>query len=241
MARHCGLGSEYAKKNHTYSALSRCNGNGSFKLTAAPAKYIRSVPVGSELKRNSDASVKNGSTVAINGNTIAIDNNLNKDDTPFRQRFLSVSSQSTLLTTISKADVNIVVSTKVNKSAINNNQDRNSMLRGMRMNSPSNTLQNDKVVSVNSSHAPTTLATIAEKLRRGTRKVLQFKNASNTNQSDESMPSKEKESRKLEKGNSVDSAHTNTISNSSLQEVDDDEFESAELAKYMGQVNNEIR
>lgn len=46
---------------------------------------------------------------------------------------------------------------------------------------------------------------------------------------------------KLQKDSSVDSAHTNTISNSSLQEVDAEEFDSAELAKYMGEVNNEIR
>lgn len=45
---------------------------------------------------------------------------------------------------------------------------------------------------------------------------------------------------KLRKHNSIDSAHTNTISNSSLQEVDAEEFDSTELANYMGVVNNEI-
>lgn len=99
---------------------------------------------------------------------------------------------------------------------------------------PMEVVPNEKVPS-------STLGTIAEKLRRGTKKVLLFKTASNASQPNVSQHSKDKEMRKLEKGNSVDSAHTNTISNSSLQEVDDDEFESAELAKYMGQVNSEIR
>lgn len=41
--------------------------------------------------------------------------------------------------------------------------------------------------------------------------------------------------RRLQKLNSVDSA--NTISNSSLQEVDDEEFNSSDLVKYMEEIN----
>lgn len=146
----------------------------------------------------------------------------------------------------------------------------------------------------------TALGSIAEKLRRGTRKVLQFTSggagnnstSNNCNNSSSSQhcsssscgsqmhhvasakrtackactqtaesaatasmmlsrvdgagvgadgqPQQTKRIPKLQKLNSVDSAHTNTISNSSLQEVDAEEFDSAELAKHMGEINNEI-
>ncbi|XP_055526036.1 neuromedin-U receptor 1-like [Wyeomyia smithii] len=90
------------------------------------------------------------------------------------------------------------------------------------------------------------LATIAEKLRRGTQRVLQF------NKSPIASPSKEEPTpasidelqgkrRALKKKTSEDSVDTNTISNSSLQEFDEEEFSSAELARFMGEINKEIR
>lgn len=86
------------------------------------------------------------------------------------------------------------------------------------------------------------LSTIAEKLRRGTKKVFLFKTSSapsSPSSAAATIPSREL--KPFKKGNSVESAHTNTISNSSLQEVDDEEFDSAELAKHMGEINREIR
>ncbi|XP_058812398.1 pyrokinin-1 receptor-like [Topomyia yanbarensis] len=91
------------------------------------------------------------------------------------------------------------------------------------------------------------LSTIAEKLRRGTKRVLKF------NKSPTSSPTKddpaigvvvgERDSKRrwLKKKESVDSVDTNTISNSSLKEYDEEEFSSAELARFMSEVNNEIR
>lgn len=130
-----------------------------------------------------------------------------------RQRCVSVTSQSTLITSLSKSDV---------LASTTNFGDK---------------IPGNKRNSINNNHHQSTLSTIAEKLRRGTRKVLLFRTSPN-NSTPQSPVSKEA---KLKKGNSVDSAHTNTISNSSLQEVDAEEFDSAELTKFMGEINNEIR
>lgn len=156
----------------------------------------------------------------------------------YRNRCVSVTSQATLLTTVSKND------------AINESLSRI-----------------DNVIALNSESesGPTTtkfyrrdeksaLGSIAEKLRRGTRKIMLFTttgSSSPTSVSPSHISSKDeitvlgvvtqsKRTPKLKKDNSIDSAHTNTISNSSLQEVDAEEFDSAELAKYMGVVNKEI-
>lgn len=84
----------------------------------------------------------------------------------------------------------------------------------------------------NASNKASSLFTIAEKLKRRTKKVLSFKTSPiNTN----GNCSKEN---KLKKEHSIESG---TISNSSLQELDEEEFTSAELAKFMGEINNEIR
>lgn len=181
-----------------------------------------------------------------------------KDDDMYRQRFISVSSQSTLLTTISKADGNGVITTKSGDCGMNNNIDGNDRTKKVPPNI--NELRHKFTIGApetseravkqpTTSLAPSsTLGTIAEKLKR---KVLLFKGGSSSASNSSAHASnadgnsggggRNREGRKLEKGNSMDSAHTNTISNSSLQEVDDDEFDSTELAKYMGQINNEIR
>ncbi|XP_049276578.1 pyrokinin-1 receptor-like [Anopheles funestus] len=94
------------------------------------------------------------------------------------------------------------------------------------------------------------LSTIAEKLRRGTKKVLAFsKSPTGTPCKSHAVPVGNgagtdgvSERRKAyRKRNSCDSVDTNTISNSSLKEFDEDEFSSAELARFMGEVNSEIR
>lgn len=251
IARHCGLGSDYAKKSHTYSALSRCNGNGSFKLTATLAAQQQNQSLQqrnndqkchSDVTGLGDGSIRNGNSIIVSSAAMPIArNSLNKNDDKYRQRFVSVSSQSTLLTTISKADGNGIIVTKAGGTdGINNNHDIDNSLKAnqvRRKSSSASTVISDK----NTASTSSTLGTIAEKLRRGTRKVLLFKTNSNSAPSTVTTVVVKEKERKLEKGSSVDSAHTNTISNSSLQEVDDDEFESTELAKYMGQINSEIR
>uniref|UniRef100_A0A182S6L1 Uncharacterized protein n=1 Tax=Anopheles maculatus TaxID=74869 RepID=A0A182S6L1_9DIPT len=95
------------------------------------------------------------------------------------------------------------------------------------------------------------LSTIAEKLRRGTKKVLAFSKSPNNTPCKAGGPSAagstetadvaNERRRTYRKRNSCDSVDTNTISNSSLKEFDEDEFSSAELARFMGEVNSEIR
>ncbi|XP_058467058.1 pyrokinin-1 receptor-like [Malaya genurostris] len=91
------------------------------------------------------------------------------------------------------------------------------------------------------------LSTIAEKLRRGTKRVLQLSKSPATSPSkdDPALPGsgqdRDSKRSRLKKKKSVDSVDTNTISNSSLKEFDEEEFSSAELARFMGEVNNEIR
>lgn len=270
IARHCGLGGDYVGRNHTYSALSRCNGNGSFKLTATPNQLHRTHTInnGPRLDMNranaGTASPPGGTppipispgTAATNNAAIAVvaaGTNPTfpnaKTDDKYHQKCVSANSPSTLLT-VTRADGNGVVATKTGNDL--DNRDKKSTaqanVRKADVTSPalpsSNTLAvaSDKVAA---NPTTTTLGTIAEKLRRGTKRVLLFKHSSNASQTangaqqqQQQQQLKDKELRKLEKGNSVES---NTISNSSLQEVDDDEFESAELAKYMGQINSEIR
>ncbi|XP_058060071.1 pyrokinin-1 receptor-like [Anopheles bellator] len=85
------------------------------------------------------------------------------------------------------------------------------------------------------------LSTIAEKLRRGTKKVLAFSKSpvSTPGQTGTGQGSERRKAHR--KRNSCDSVDTNTISNSSLKEFDEEEFSSAELARFMAEVNSEIR
>lgn len=97
-----------------------------------------------------------------------------------------------------------------------------------------NSPKKQKINDNSSNKSQSSLFTIAEKLKRSTKKVLSFKTSPiNTNKNGNC--SKEN---KLKKENSIESG---TISNSSLQELDEEEFTSAELAKFMGEINNEIR
>lgn len=154
----------------------------------------------------------------------------------YRHRCVSVSSQGTLLTTVSRNDTLV-------PGAGGTHQLTESTLDGM------NVVVTTTTTMTNGKRQPhqSALGTIAEKLRRGT--IMLFSSTSTAAASTDgtagsSSLSGGKDARdavKLQKDSSVDSAHTNTISNSSLQEVDAEEFDSAELAKYMGEVNNEIR
>jgi hypothetical protein len=77
---------------------------------------------------------------------------------------------------------------------------------------------------------------LAEKLRKCTQKVLIFK-------TDETLPPKKVSERpQIEKKKSNGSIRSgNSISNSSLKEIDEEEFTSTELAQMMHEINNEIR
>lgn len=205
LARHFHIGPDYNynQRTHIYSALSKYNGNGSIRLTT-------SIQNASRLQQSMEPHIqKVESNLSILQSEPASDKKVNNAV----QRCVSVTSQSTLITSLSKSDVLASTTNYGDKLPANNKRN-----------------------STNNSHQ-STLSTIAEKLRRGTRKVLLFRTSPN-NSTPQSPVSKEV---KLKKGNSVDSAHTNTISNSSLQEVDGEEFDSAELTKFMGEINNEIR
>ncbi|CAO1420678.1 unnamed protein product [Diamesa serratosioi] len=85
------------------------------------------------------------------------------------------------------------------------------------------------------------LNTIAEKLRKCTKKVLIFKTESPTvNEmiNEHVVTNDNTITKKLSNDTSIISA--NTISNSSLQEIDEEEFTSSELAQMMDVVNREI-
>lgn len=251
---------------------------GSFKLTAANNQ--RTSPYNNDQHRHLNiGAIRNGIIDSafvemVDGvrapNIRSLNDDANnrrndKDREMYRQRFISVSSQSTLLTTISKADG--VITTKTDDCSMNNNIDgidrtmkSPSNRRKFTVGPPEMSASHERIAKPTPIVPPTSkLGTIAEKFKR---KVFLFKStpsagASSSHATHGNAESssggdldgdgaivisvRNRDGRKLEKGSSVDSAHTNTISNSSLQEVDDDEFDSTELAKYMGQINNEIR
>lgn len=213
LARHFHIGPDYNQRNtHIYSALSKYNGNGSIRLTTSMPNNTNS-----RVQQSIEPNQKIESNLSIlQTEPISDQIRLNNPVQTQRERCVSVTSQSTLITSLSKSDALASTTSYGDKVPVNNNK-RNS--------------------TNNNHHHQSTLSTIAEKLRRGTRKVLLFRTSPN-NSTPQSPVSKEA---KLKKGNSVDSAHTNTISNSSLQEVDAEEFDSAELTKFMGEINNEIR
>lgn len=228
-----------------------------------------------------------------------------------RHRCISVSSQATLQTSISRnqEDSNGGGGGLINANAgrmpcnqQNPTDNTASKVQLAAVTASATTTTTNGGVSATRRKAPakTALGNIAEKLRRGTRKVLQFTsgsgNSSNSSNNYSSgisrthadhhhsngssgckapppsgasvsamltMPltasrgvkcnhypsedagncgQQQRTNRipKLQKHNSVDSDQTNTISNSSLQEVDAEEFDSAELTKHMGEINNEI-
>lgn len=185
--------------------------------------------------QKSEVFVSNGSSPAEAMNCLK--NKCPNHHHQYRHRCVSVTSQATLLTTVSKNDV------------LNSSQSRIDQLLASATNGDSAPLPTTKFYRREERSA---LGSIAEKLRRGTRKIMLFTTTGSTSPSSSSPGHVSREPTtviaattrqrppKLRKDNSIDSAHTNTISNSSLQEVDAEEFDSAELAKYMGVVNNEI-
>lgn len=118
-------------------------------------------------------------------------------------RCTSISSQTTMISTINPADLSITASNTDNVEI--------------------------KVMRNNVSK----LATIAEIVRRGTKKVQKL---SKTNTLIE-VPNIPERKIRIKSNNSIDS---NTISNSSLQELADEELTTTELAKYMCKINLEL-
>lgn len=212
LARHFGIGTE-CKNHHTYSALSKCHGNGSIRLTATLVTNRGNNQVDDPLKSEiiaSEAALQQRHQEDVMN---CLKNKCPSHHHKYRHRCISVSSQATLLTTVCKND-SVTMATSQS--------------------------QLEQVNGQTGGKHQSTLGTIAEKLRRGTRKVLLFSTTTSNIASPTHAATNGKDT-KLQKDNSVDSAHTNTISNSSLQEVDAEEFDSAELAKYMGEINEEIR
>lgn len=91
----------------------------------------------------------------------------------------------------------------------------------------------EKLTSMQSDNRRTSFA---EKLKKCTQKVLIFKaDANSSSKITEEMP-------KIKKKESNESLRSgNTISNSSLKEIDEEEFTSSELAQMMTEINHEIR
>ncbi|XP_053698747.1 pyrokinin-1 receptor-like [Sabethes cyaneus] len=222
----CGSESKRPEKaNHTYSALSRygVTGNGgSFQMTSNltlhPAKRAKS-----ELQFCHQES----EMILLRG----VPSKGRKSD----GQFISTSSQSTIIT-------NLSVCGRARSSSVEKRQSNG------RINCPST--ENIRVLAsgggTENNDSGGKLATIAEKLRRGTQRVLQFNKSPAASPCTEhatpvSNDEREGKRRWLKKKTSVDSVDTNTISNSSLQEFDEEEFSSAELARVMGEINREIR
>jgi hypothetical protein len=95
---------------------------------------------------------------------------------------------------------------------------------------------------VNSSDKATTArhdnrrTSFAEKLKKCTQKVLIFKTDVNS-----SSPAAGEKSKIKKRISNASLGSGNTISNSSLKEIDEEEFTSSELVQMMFEVNNEIR
>lgn len=203
--------------NYTYSAVSRYGG--SLRMTTTN-KIIG--PNNSQFHRQ-DSNSKIESPHPNLRHAVQTNNNSKKVQ-PQYHRCSSNSSQSTVFTTMTHADT-------------------------------CDNCANTKIPEQQIKHT-STFTTIADKLRRGTRKVFQFTTVappttpnstvisngnipeSETNQHEtlETPESREK----LIKLINVESTQKNTISNSSLQELDED-TNSSELMKFMDEINDEVK
>lgn len=219
-------------QNHTYSALSRygLTGNGgSFKAGTnihygTPIPHNRPSTDMQFCQQESEMSLLRCEL----GRCVKAD-----------PHCVSISSQSTILTTMSNNGANRSLSAERSKQSNGRSVYRSSDSLGSR-----GSLRTGGVPLENGEPGGR-LSTIAEKLRRGTKKVLQFSKSPPTSPTKVSTgvqtSDRDDKRRWLRKKESVDSVDTNTISNSSLKEYDEEEFSSAELARFMAEINNEIR
>nr|QBC65466.1 PK receptor [Aedes aegypti] len=228
----CGIDSKRSDaQNHTYSALSRygITGNGGSFKTGANAQY--GTPVAQNRPSTDMQFCQQESEMSLlrsePGRCLKSE-----------AHCVSISSQSTIITTLSHSGT--TRSSSIERKQPNGRPVyRTSGSFGSRGSIRTG-------VPLENGDPGGRLSTIAEKLRRGTKKVLQFSKSPSTSPTKTSTgsvsaPDRDAKRRWLRKKESVDSVDTNTISNSSLKEYDEEEFSSAELAKFMAEINNEIR
>ncbi|XP_052890594.1 delta-type opioid receptor-like [Anopheles moucheti] len=229
-------------QQHTYSAVSRygVTGGGSFRVNSNNMACIGTgIPIGGAAGNGTGKQPGNEST----GNQHQQESNLSllTNDRSNRSTMPPISIRPTY----TRADSHCI-SISSSQSTTGTNISSNGKLS--RSSNGSLRLSGNPLEA----HEPTSgrLSTIAEKLRRGTKKVLAFSKSPNSTPCKSNSPPAgngtgadvASERRKAyRKRNSCDSVDTNTISNSSLKEFDEDEFSSAELARFMGEVNSEIR
>ncbi|KAL9700703.1 hypothetical protein quinque_004144 [Culex quinquefasciatus] len=251
--RQCCCGGSDGKRadGQTYSALSRYgmagNGGGSFKLANNMGYGVGALPPGAA--RVNSSTEPPGGTYCHQESEMSL---LRSEPGRYHQKSdahcVSISSQSTIMTTLSSSGGN---GGHINRSSSVERKHPNGRLPVCRNSTSSFGSRGSGNGPSENGEPGGRLSTIAEKLRRGTKKVLQFSKSPATSPSKSAgsgtmvpagvaVPAEGKR-RWLRKKESVDSCDTNTISNSSLKEYDEEEFSSAELARYMAEVNNEIR
>uniref|UniRef100_A0A182Q2B0 G-protein coupled receptors family 1 profile domain-containing protein n=1 Tax=Anopheles farauti TaxID=69004 RepID=A0A182Q2B0_9DIPT len=235
-------------QQHTYSAVSRygVTGGGSFKVNS-----------------NNMACIGTGITLGPAGNVVTTVSPSGKHhatggtQSPYQQE-----SNMSLLTNDQRSNRGTMPPTSIRPNftradshciSISSSQSTtgtNVSSNGKLSRSSNGSLRHGASAIDPSEHSTGRLSTIAEKLKRGTKKVLAFSKSPTSTPSRGIVPpvaagmgaDTASERRKAyRKRNSCDSVDTNTISNSSLKEFDEDEFSSAELARFMGEVNSEIR
>ncbi|XP_035773204.1 delta-type opioid receptor-like isoform X2 [Anopheles albimanus] len=240
----CGGSRRFDGHHHTYSAVSRygVTGAGSFKFNSNNMTCI-----GAGINMGTAAAVGQGAITGLaatasvapttdqhsdlchqESDMSLLPNDQRHRGTPgrfVRSNMHCVSISSSQSTT----GTNLSSNGKLNRSNGSLRQDcRTTPL-------PASTIVNDGETTGR-------LSTIAEKLRRGTKKVLAFsKSPVSTPGKSPSASVTDERRKEYRKRHSCDSVDTNTISNSSLKEFDEDEFSSAELARFMAEVNSEIR
>ncbi|XP_050069130.1 orexin receptor type 2-like [Anopheles maculipalpis] len=235
-------------QQHTYSAVSRygVTGGGSFKVNSNNMACIGTgIPMGPAGNTASDKQQPPGNGTTENQYQQESNLSLLAKDRSNRSTMPPISIRPTY----TRADSHCV-SISSSHSTTGTNLSSNGKLS--RSSNGSLRHGGNALESGTESSSGGRLSTIAEKLRRGTKKVLAFSKSPNSTPCKSSAASAvvgssgtvdmNNERRKAyRKRNSCDSVDTNTISNSSLKEFDEDEFSSAELARFMGEVNSEIR
>uniref|UniRef100_A0A182MNA8 G-protein coupled receptors family 1 profile domain-containing protein n=1 Tax=Anopheles culicifacies TaxID=139723 RepID=A0A182MNA8_9DIPT len=227
-------------QQHTYSAVSRygVTGGGSFKVNSNNMACI-----GAGITIGTAGNGGTGGKQPGNGTTDQQESNLSllANDRSNRSTMPPISIRPTY----TRADSHCI-SISSSQSTTGTNVSSNGKLSR----SSNGSLRHGGSALESYESTSGRLSTIAEKLRRGTKKVLAFsKSPGSTPCKTSVLPAANgtetevvAERRKAyRKRNSCDSVDTNTISNSSLKEFDEDEFSSAELARFMGEVNSEIR
>lgn len=182
--KHCGLGTDYIRPDHTYSMLSRYNGIGSLKLSIATAQNQRtSNPYITDVTRMDMAGHRNDVTNSTYGD-------LPNDCSPTTKAMGRMHKPS---------------------DAVHAKNQINDLKAKAPFNLSRKPPKNRQKVDKKHNPMPNTAAQIKKQQK--------------------SIP-------KITSTNSIYS--TSTISNSSLQEYDDNELDTMELAKYMRQINNNI-